>query len=98
MKPKTVQMREIHTTMVRNKNLINSLKQQVVLTEQKVTLLQQEMKEVRETLKLWSEEAETEIVETEEELRKRYTKTLHKNPIRGGKETGIYRKWRAKQK
>ncbi len=96
MKPKTVQLREIHTTMIHNKNLINSLKQQIILSEQKIQVLQEEVSVILERLEIIENPRPPEPTE-EEKSYKKYAKETHKLAIRGGKETDIYKKWKAKQ-
>ena len=94
MKPKTTQQREILNTMRQNKVLIESLKKQIILAEQKIQGLQEDVSLIAERLDVI--DVENEPTE-EEKLRARYGLETHKNALRGGKETKIYQKWRKEQ-
>ena len=94
MKPKSLQLSEVSNIIRGNKALIQSLKKQLILNDQKINALQHEMDELRETLATF--EKPTEPTE-EDKLREKYGLEMHKNALRGGKETKIYQKWREKQ-
>ena len=94
MKPKNIQQREIHNTMIQNKNLINSQKQQIILSEQKIQVLQTEMSAIIERL---------EILEMEKEpddtgLRLKFEDETKGRSLWRGQETKAFKAWKSKQK
>ena len=94
IKPKTLQLTEMSNIVRGNKALIQSLKKQIILQDQKIFGLQHDIKELEETLSTF--ELPTEPTK-EDKLRERYGHEMHKIALRGGKETKIYQKWREKQ-
>lgn len=94
MKPKTIQQREIQNTLRRNKNLINSLKQQIILSEQKIQALQEEVTHVNERLDILEIKPEP----NDDVMRIKFEDETGKKSLWRGKATKAYQDWQEKNK
>ena len=91
MKPKTIQQKEISNIIKGNKALIQSLKKQLILHDQKINAIQHDVEDLRETLATFE-------TPTDGDLGEKYQAETGKKSLWRGNETKAFQQWKGKKK